>query len=225
MTGLARHLLMAPACGAILAAAAAVLLFAANHDNPRLPGPVTEGSRSLEEALSARRSVRSFTDEALSEAEIAQLCWAAQGVTETRRGFRTAPSAGATYPLELYVATAEGVSRYVPDEHRLVEHLSGDLRPRLREACLGQRWVEEAAAVFIIAADVQRTARRYGQRAERYVYIEVGHAAQNLLLQAVALDLGGVPVGAFDEDRMARIMQLPAGQRTIYLLPLGRMTP
>jgi len=201
---------------------ASVCLLAVQNFAASLPKPAQEGKRSLEEVLAARRSVRKFADAALSEQQIAQLCWAAQGVTEPKRGFRTAPSAGATYPLELYVVTAAGVRRYVPDRHELIEHQAGDVRPRLQQAALDQPWVGAAPAVFVIAADVQRTTRRYGQRAERYVFMEVGHAAQNLLLQAVALELGAVPVGAFEDDRVSEVLRLPEGQRPMYLLPVGR---
>ena len=222
MTEVMRNALLVLACGAALAAVAGVWMFAANEPSPSPPKPATRRKRSVEEVLAARRSVREFTDAALGEQEIAQLCWAAQGITDPKQGFRTAPSAGATYPLELYVVTADRVRRHVPDKHELVEHLKGDVRRRLRQAALDQRWVESAPAVFVIAADVQRTARRYGQRAERYVLIEVGHAAQNLLLQAEALGLGGVSVGAFEDDRVGEVLWLPQGQRPLYLLPVGK---
>ncbi len=186
-----------------------------------LPDARTESDRSLEETIEARRSIRSYRDQALTREQLAQLCWAAQGITEPRRGLRASPSAGATYPLELYVATADGVYRYAPDRHELEEHLDQDVRRSLRRAALDQASVEQAPAVFVIAADIRRTARRYGGRAERYVLIEVGHASQNLLLQAVALDLGGVPIGAFDDDGVAQAVRVPDGQQVFYLIPVG----
>ena len=186
-----------------------------------LPSPRLEGERSLEETIHARRSVRSYGDAALSEEQIAQLCWSAQGLTDRRNRLRAAPSAGGTYPLELYVATEQGLYRYKVETHELEVHRETDIRPELRAAALDQMMVEEAPAVFIIAADVRRTERRYGPRAKRYVLMEVGHAGQNILLQAVALDLGAVPIGAFNDERVGRIMQLPNGQHPYYIIPVG----
>lgn len=187
----------------------------------KLPEPSRRGSISIEETLHRRRSVRSYTDRPLSQAEIGQLCWSALGVTDPVNGFRTAPSAGATFPLELYVATPDGVFHYLPHEHALRRRLEEDVRRALRRAALDQPWVERAPAVFIFAADLARIAPRYRDRAERYTWMEIGHASENLLLQAVALGLGGVPVGAFDEAETNRILRLPKGQRTFYLVPVG----
>ena len=193
-----------------------------SHGNAApLPSPQTKGDTSLEESMAARRSARSFTDEPLSRQQIGQLCWAAQGITDPGSRLRAAPSAGATYPLELYVATAEGVHRYDPDDHALEPHLEEDVRPALHRAALYQDAVKEAPAVFIIAADISRTAARYGERAKRYVLIETGHASQNLLLQAVALGLVGVPIGAFQDDAVDSAINVPEGQQTFYLLPIG----
>ncbi len=186
-----------------------------------LPEPRTDSDRSLEKTILQRRSVRAYGDQALSDKHIAQLCWSAQGITEPRRGLRAAPSAGATYPLELYIATADGLFHYVIGRHELAQIQEDDVRPALRAAALNQHMVERAPAVFIIAADIRRTAQRYGARAERYVLMEVGHAAQNLLLQAVALDLVAVPIGAFDDDSASQAMQLPRGQQAFYLIPVG----
>lgn len=186
-----------------------------------LPEPRTDSDRSLEETIQQRRSVRSYGDQPLSDEQIAQLCWAAQGITEPRRGLRASPSAGATYPLELYVATADGLFHYIIDQHKLSQIKENDVRPALRAAALDQYMVEQAPAVFIIAADVRRTAQRYGARAERYVMMEVGHAGQNLLLQAVALDLVAVPIGAFDDDATAKALDLPRALRPLYLIPVG----
>lgn len=186
-----------------------------------LPPPQTDGGMSTESAIAARRSIRSYADRPLSMAEISQLCWSMQGITEEQRNLRAAPSAGATYPLELYVATADGVFRYIPDGHKLAKHMSDDVRGNLRRAALGQEMLEQAPAVFIIAADIRRTAGRYGERAKRYVLIEVGHAAQNLLLQAVSLELASVPIGAFDDNAIGEAIDLPPGQQAFYLLPVG----
>jgi len=213
---------------ALIVAVLAGAAYLACADNPpddapaELPAAQTEGGMTLRAALAARRSVRAFRGEPLTPAQIAQLCWAAQGVTDARRGFRTAPSAGATFPLEVYVVTADGVGRYDPAAHGMVAHLDGDRRARLRAAALNQPFVEQAPATFVIAGVAARTARRYGDRAQRYVWIEAGHAAQNLLLQAVAMELGAVPVGAFDDDAVAEVLDLPAGHAPVYLIPLGQ---
>lgn len=186
-----------------------------------LPSPSTVGAMSVEEALAARRSVRDFSTRPLSSAQVGQLLWAAQGVTDAQ-GRRTAPSAGARYPLELYAVSAQATFRYLPAEHALATIREGDLRQELCAAALGQEAVGSAPLVVVIVAVPARTAARYGQeRAMRYIQLEAGHAAQNLLLQAVALGLGGVPVGAFDDSRVSAILGLPADQAPLYLLPVG----
>ncbi len=186
-----------------------------------LPGDPAEGGMSLTDALATRRSVRRFEAGALSAEQIAQLCWAAQGVTSERMGLRTAPSAGALYPLELYVVTAGGVDHYDPGGNTLSRHLAGDVRGHLQAAALGQSFVGDAPATFVLAGVVSRTAAKYGSRAERYVWMEAGHTAQNILLQARALGLGAVPVGAFDDARVAEVLQLPPGCAPLYLIPIG----
>lgn len=186
-----------------------------------LPAPMREGRMSLEEAISRRHSVREFTQEPLNERELSQLLWAAQGITR-RDGYRAAPSAGALYPLELYVATPTGLYHYRPHEHQLKRWSDRDLRPAIYRAGLEQEFLLEAPAVFVMAAVYERTGQKYGQaRTPRYVHMEAGHAAQNLLLEAVALGLAGVPVGAFDDDELRRVLSLPADHRPIYLLPVG----
>lgn len=186
-----------------------------------LPSPRTRGDISLEEALARRRSVRELSGEPLDSGDTGQLLWAAQGVTDARGG-RTSPSAGALYPLELYAVTAEGVFRYLPGAHALEPRAAGDVRARLRAAALDQAPVGEAALVVVIAAVPARTAAKYGaERARRYVDLEAGHAAQNLLLEAVALGLAAVPIGAFDDDAVARVLGLPADTEPRYLLPVG----
>ncbi len=186
----------------------------------QLPAPRTESPVSLEEALLNRRSVRDFTSEPLSIQEIAQLFWAAQGVTRPWGG-RTAPSAGALYPLEIYVATAEGVHQYLPDEHGAARVLGEDVRQALWAAGLRQEALRQAPAIFVITAVPDRTATKYGDRAERYVTLEAGHAAQNLLLQAVALDLGAVPIGAFQDEEISAILELSPNEEPLYLIPVG----
>lgn len=188
--------------------------------------PPKAGAMSLEESIRHRRSVRDYSDEGLTLADISALMWAAQGITTP--GHRTAPSAGATYPLELYLAAgnvenlAAGVYRYLPERHRLEMVSDGDIRQRLSDAAVNQEWMSNAPVVVAIAAVFDRTAARYGRRAERYVDLEAGHAAQNLLLQTTVLGLGATPVGAFDDAEVSRLLQLPVGETPLYLIPLGK---
>lgn len=186
-----------------------------------LPEATLSGSMTLEEALVARRSVRSFLPAALGMDTIAHLLWAAQGGTEVDGDGRTAPSAGGTYPLEVYVATSDGVLHYLPEGHRARWIAENDIRPALEVASGGQEWVGQAPAVFVVTGTASRTQPRYGSRAERFVLLEAGHAAQNLLLQATALGLGAVPVGAFDDAGVSRALDLPRGERPLYLIPVG----
>jgi SagB-type dehydrogenase family enzyme len=187
----------------------------------QLPEPTRHGGASLSEALAGRRSIRAYTDEPLSETAISDLLWAAQGVTAPG-GKRTAPSAGALYPLETFVATAEGWYRYQPNGHRLEVLGHDDLREALARAALGQEEVAAGAAVFVITGVYSRTESKYGARAARYVHLEAGHAAQNLLLQATALGLGAVPIGAFDDADVQAVLGLPADHQPLYLIPVGR---
>ena len=193
---------------------------ATRQDALVLPTPRLNSSVSLETALATRRSVRSFADVALSWEEIGQLLWAAQGIT-SEWGARSAPSAGALYPLEVYVSTATGVYHYVPQGHQAVSTLDADMREDLWVAGLKQDAVRQAPAVFVIAAVYDRTSGKYGDRAARYVQLEAGHAAQNVLLQAVALGLGGVPIGAFDDAKVQAVLGLPEDQKPLYLIPVG----
>ena len=186
-----------------------------------LPEPAFQGNVSLEETLNLRRSVRNFEDTPLTFAQIGQLLWAAQGVTHPA-GLRTAPSAGALYPLEVYAATQDGLYRYNPTDHSLEEIFSHDPRPDLHQAALRQDSVRDAPLVIVITAAFSRTAQKYGDaRTPQYVYLEAGHAAQNILLQAVALELGAVPIGAFYDDQVIEVLSLPADETPIYIIPIG----
>jgi SagB-type dehydrogenase family enzyme len=185
-----------------------------------LPAPRLDSEVSLESVLAQRRSVRDFTSKVLTLDEISQLLWAAQGVTNSR-GFRTAPSAGGLYPLEVYVVTPERVLHYLPAHHQAQVHLIGDRRDPLEGAGLGQAAIRHAPAVFVITGVFARTEAKYGSRGVRYVWLEAGHAAENLLLQAVALDLGGVSIGAFDDADVVRVLGLPASHAPLYLIPIG----
>lgn len=217
---------------AVSAAALALALAAASaigmeHDNGvALPAPVTDGNVSVEAALDARRSVRAYANRPLSLADVAQLLWAAQGVTD-RDGGRTAPSAGALYPLELYLVAGDvdslpaGLYHYEPRAHRLRPMAGGDLRKPLAQAAVGQAWVRRAPAVLVITGVYERTAAKYGRRASRYVPVEVGHAAQNVYLQAEARDLATVIVGAFDDNAVTQALDLPADHAPLALMPVG----
>lgn len=186
-----------------------------------LPSPATRGPLSLEEVLLRRRSVRDFSPEGLTSGELGQLLWAAQGVTDAE-GRRTAPSAGGLYPLEVYAVTSDAVFHYLPDAHALRAVQQGDRRAELGRAALDQPAVSDAPAVIVLTGVTSRTSGKYGaQRAIRYVQLEAGHAAQNLLLEAVALGLGAVPIGAFDDAQVQRVLVLPAEEVPLYLLPVG----
>lgn len=194
-----------------------------------LPEPRLKSAVSLEETLLQRRSTREYADEALTLEEVSQLLWAAQGVT-AEWGGRTAPSAGALYPLETYLAVgnvenlAPGVYKYKPERHELVKVKDDDVREELAKASLGQSWVKEGAIDIVIAAVYERTTRKYGDRGVRYVHMEAGHAAQNICLQATALDLGIVTVGAFYDDRVRETMGIPENETPLYVIPVGRST-
>ena len=194
----------------------------------KLPEPMYDGATSVEQALLNRRSVREYKNEPLTLAEVSQLLWAAQGITEKAGGFRTAPSAGALYPLEIYVLAGnvndlpEGIYKYRPRAHALEKVGEGDKRNELGDAALGQDWVKEGSIVIVFSAVYERTTRKYGERGIRYVHIEVGHAAQNVYLQAVSLDLGTVVVGAFDDDEMKKIINMPKEEHPLLIMPVGR---
>jgi len=197
-------------------------------DTVELPQPRLAGSVSVEEALLDRRSVRQYSDDSLSLEEASQLLWAAQGVTADWGG-RTAPSAGALYPLELYLVAVRiegldaGVYRYVPNGHELVVVRRGNVSRELTGAALDQGSVRAAAAVLVFTAVYERTTVKYSERGIRYVHMEAGHAAQNVLLQCSGLGLGCVVVGAFDDDALRDVLNAPAEETPLYLIPVGRV--
>jgi SagB-type dehydrogenase family enzyme len=199
-----------------------------------LPLPRLRGNVSLEEALRRRRSVRDYTSMPVSLEELSQLLWAAYGVTEINWSLKTTPSAGGTYPLDIYVVVrsggvsmisggflAPGSYRYDFRSHCLELVREGDFSGQLSEAALAQTWVREAALNIVIFGVYERTTRRYGERGYRYVYMEAGHASQNIYLQATALGLGTVSVGAFYDDRVKRIVGAVEGE-PLYIMPVGR---
>ena len=190
----------------------------------RLPKPKEKGEVSIEETLNKRRSIRDYKHGVLKLEEVSQLLWAAAGKNLYRR---TYPSAGATYPLEVYLISGEveginpGVYHYIYSKHSLEKIKDQDVRRQLCKASLDQSMIEEAQVDFIIAADYQRTTGYYGQRGIRYVHMEVGHVGQNLSLQAIALNIGTVMIGAFDDKSVKDILQIK--EEPLYIIPAGRI--
>jgi SagB-type dehydrogenase family enzyme len=193
-----------------------------------LPEPALVGDTSVEEALASRRSRRNFQNETLSLEYLSQILWAAYGITEPERGLRTTPSAGATYPLEIYVVIGNvsgidaGVYRYDPHEHKILEVISGDVRDELSAAALNQSMIQEAPITVVYTAVFSRIEERYGERGrERYVFMEIGHSAQNIYLQAEALGLGTCAIGAFTDSSVRNLLDIPAEEDPLYFLPVG----
>ena len=191
-----------------------------------LPAAAFDGEMSVKDAVKKRRSIREFSRDSLALQDVSQLLWAAQGITG-KRGFRSAPSAGALYPLELYVVAGDieglppGVYRYRPEKNDLVSVVGGDKRKPLASAAVGQRWMRRAPAVLVITGVYRRTMIKYGQRGRRYVHMEVGHAAQNVYLQATARGLATVMVGAFNDKEVQEVLQLPTDHEPLGLMPIG----
>ncbi len=192
-----------------------------------LPPGEPSGGVTVGEALRSRRSVRGFADDALDLVQVAQLLWAAQGVTHGQ-GFRTAPSAGALYPLETYLVSGNvrdlpsGVYGYDPYAHALDTIAQSERRPQLSDAAFSQDWIATSSAVIVLGAVPSRTTVKYGERGHRYIHMEVGHAAQNVYLQAVSLGLGTTMVGAFHDNNVQTVLDLPDGVTPLCLLPIGR---
>jgi SagB-type dehydrogenase family enzyme len=206
----------------------------------KLPSPQLKGKISLEETILRRRSVRRYRKEPLDLSQLSQILWSAQGVTGSR-GFRAAPSAGATYPLEIFVVVGEqsvvikeakqapeelqaGIYHYEPDSHSLSLGKASDLRPDLARATMDQEFIIDAPAAVVICALYHRTSCRYGRRAERYVHMEVGHTGENIHLQAVALGLATVEVGAFQDEEVREVLGLEEQFKPLYVMPVGRST-
>jgi len=226
-----------------LALVAAIILFAALRERGRpmphktdpaaalkavrLPQPAHESGTPVEKALKERRSTREYRKESLSLEEIGQLLWAAQGTTHGRV-MRTAPSAGALYPLETYLVAGSvkglpaGVYRYQPHLHQLALLFPGDMRRELRNASLRQDPAGEAPVSIVFSAVFSRSTGKYGGRGIRYALMEAGMAAQNVALQAVSLRLGTVVIGAFDDEGVSRVLGLPSGEEPMLIMPVGR---
>jgi SagB-type dehydrogenase family enzyme len=189
-----------------------------------LPEVKKKGSLSVEEAIEKRRSVREYAKEPLTLEQVSQLLWAAQGRTEG--GLRAAPSAGATYPLEIYLVAGEvtgldaGLYRYLNSSHKLEKVKAGDFRKSLCEAAYSQESIEKAPATVVIAAKYERTSGKYGARAQRYVQIEVGHMGQNIYLQCQSLSLATVAIGAFDDSKVKKVLAIT--EEPLYIMPIGK---
>jgi len=193
-----------------------------------LPAPRLKGKISLEETLQNRRSIREYKSTPLKLDEVSQLLWAAQGITSDWGG-RTAPSAGALYPLEVYLVAGKveglvgGIYRYIPSGHQLVKLKDGDSRDKLSEGALNQSCVADAPISLVITAIYERTTVKYGDRGIMYVHLEAGHAAQNICLQAVALGLGAVPVGAFEDQKVIDVIGMNKSESPLYIISIGKI--
>lgn len=194
-----------------------------------LPPPNQKNVMPLEEAIARRKSIRDFTSKPISQSQLSQILWAAQSTSDTSWD-RTVPSAGATYPLEVFVVCGancveqirEGIYHYNADSHSLMLHHREDVRFELARAALDQEFIYEAPVDIVICAIYERTMRRYGTRGERYVHMEVGHAGQNIYLQATALGLGTVAVGAFHDESVREVLRLDRQYRPLYIMPVGK---
>lgn len=193
----------------------------ADMDVIRLPNPRGAGKISVEEAMQKRRSIRNYSSKEISIEDISQLLWACQGITDSAKGLRASPSAGALYPLEIYLVKRNGVYHYAPEGHRLEAVSNKDVKHALAEAAYGQRFVEEADISIVICAAYERVMSKYGERGIRYTDMEAGHAAQNVFLQAVALGLDSAPVGAFGDAAVLRVLGLARDVKPLYILPVG----
>ncbi|HSV95912.1 MAG TPA: SagB/ThcOx family dehydrogenase [Spirochaetota bacterium] len=192
----------------------------------KLPAPDLAGKMTLEQVIRARRSVRSYSDSVLSMAALSQVLWAAQGVSGGG-GLRTIPSAGGLYPLEIYCVAGAvdglpaGVYRYATFGHELVRVVGGESRKSLTAAALGQKSVLNGAASIIIAAVFERSTGKYSRRGIQYATMEAGHAAQNICLQVVALGLGTVVIGAFQDDKVKYAVRMRENETPLYIMPIG----
>ncbi|WP_392538644.1 SagB/ThcOx family dehydrogenase [Legionella sp. 227] len=192
----------------------------------KLPKPAYTSHISIEEALKKRRSVRQYKNEAITLQHVAQLLWASQGVT-SNNGLRTAPSAGALYPLEVYLVSGNieklpaGIYHYIPAKHLLQKLKEEDVRNQLAKAAWGQKAIQLGAVDIVITAEFSRTINKYGDKGTSFVFMEAGHAAQNIYLQSVSLNLGTVSIGAFDGNQVKTILGIQ--EEPLYILPIGKI--
>lgn len=194
----------------------------------KLPSPATTGGMPLTEALVARRTVRHFASRPLNLAQVSQLLWEADGISD-RRGLRTSPSAGATYPLDLYLVVGErgvtdltaGVYHYEGAAQALMPVARADFSNAVARACLNQAWMTEAPVMVVITGEYRRCTARYGERGIRYTHMEAGNVSQNVFLAAEAMGLGAGIVGAFEDKALAQVLKLPPAHEPLLVMPVG----
>jgi len=195
-----------------------------------LPSPGQKGGMSLAEAIARRRSIRRFAPQPVSQSQLSQILWAAQGTSDTLWKYRAVPSAGATYPLEIFVVCGTnciegiggGIYHYNADSHSLTLRHKEDMRLELARAALDQEFIYEAPVDIVICAVYERTLSRYGARGERYVHMEAGHAGQNIYLQVTSLGLATVAIGAFYDKQVRNVLQLEEQYKPLYIMPVGK---
>ncbi|MBU2592520.1 SagB/ThcOx family dehydrogenase [Patescibacteria group bacterium] len=196
-----------------------------------LPQPELKGKMSLEEVIFKRRSRREYTQESLTLAQVSQILWSGQGITDEKTGFRSSPSAGALYPLDIYLVVGrngvedlpEGVYHFLPQGQKLEKISTEDLRESLTKASLNQSFIAQAPMVLVITGEYERTMVKYGERGRQYVHQEAGHTAQNIYLQVESLGLGTVTIGAFNEEEIINILDLPSTHHPLYVMPVGQV--
>jgi SagB-type dehydrogenase family enzyme len=228
--GLLAGLLLAPVGSLRTALAKKTSLMVQKEAIMKLPSPDLSGTIPLITAMINRRSIRSFTSHSLILEQLSQLLWAAQGITGSSGFKRTAPSAGALYPMDVYVVSGtdrvkelqSGVYHYQPSGHSLVRILDGDRLNVLARASLSQMWMAHAPVNFVITAEYDRVGIKYGRRGVRYAMIEAGHIGQNIFLMAEALGLGAGIVGAFDDKQVVKVLHLPPKHEPLLIMPVGR---
>jgi protease I len=187
----------------------------------QLTEPDMTGTMTLEQALAKRHSVTQFTNESLKPFQISQLAWAGQGITEPQKGLRTTPSLGGLHPIELIFATSEGIFAYQPPEHRLEQISDQDIRVQLAGATSMPESVAGAACDIIIAGSIRALSERFQDKARTYIYLEAGHTAQNIELQAAALDLGSVAVPGFNTSSVRKTCGLARNLDPLYIVSVG----
>jgi SagB-type dehydrogenase family enzyme len=196
-----------------------------------LPSPSRKGTISVEEALNSRRTHRAFQAHALTLKQFSQMLWAAYGVTAVTPGrqLKTAPSAGATYPIDVYAVVGEGgveslasgVYHYRPESHSVRRVSSGDGRTQVASACRRQMWMAPAPLLVVITGEYARCSAKYGPRGVIYTHIEAGHVGQNVFLQAEALGLKAGIVGAFEKEDLGKALHIPAAHEPLLVMPVG----
>jgi SagB-type dehydrogenase family enzyme len=202
-------------------------------DKPKLinlPSPILRGGPSLAEVIAQRHSVRDFSAEPILLFQLSQILWSTQGITHGKNNLRAVPSAGGTFPLEVYAVIGDnsveqvdpGVYHYDVERHALALHLAEDVRWKLASAALSQNAIAEAPVSLVICAIYDKTLGRYSARGERYVYMEVGHSGQNVYLVAVAMNLGTLAIGAFQDTEVRELLQLENNVKPLYIMPVGK---